>query len=292
VAVEPAAPTCAGVSVSTGFRDPVEVSLECAGGSLTYETVSAPHGGELSGLDPQTGALVYTPEEGFSGADSFTYRAVNPRGKSPPATVTLTVAPPPPSCRHVPVSTGAAVPVSARLDCAGSGALTYSTVSKPAHGSLTQFSPATGAFTYVPLPGFSGADSFAYRAANSGGPSDVATVTIAVAALSPPAPPPTVSNSFRLAKVKRDPRRGTATVAVWVPGPGTVRLAKTAKVAPARERAGSAGVVTLTVKPRGKAARLLRELGRVEVVAEVVYLPDGGVAATADRKLTLRAKPH
>jgi cyclophilin family peptidyl-prolyl cis-trans isomerase len=70
--------------------------------------------------------------------------------------------------------------------------LTYSLVSQPSHGTVTNFNPSTGTLTYTPNPGFSGNDSLQF-AVNSTGPkttpatltSAPATVTITVS----PAPP-------------------------------------------------------------------------------------------------------
>ena len=55
-------------------------------------------------------------------------------------------------------------------------ALTASLVSGPANGSLT-FN-ANGSFTYTPGPGFSGRDTFTYRAVQGTLVSNIATVTI------------------------------------------------------------------------------------------------------------------
>ncbi len=59
-----------------------------------------------------------------------------------------------------------------------------------------------GAFTYTPKTGFSGTDSFGYRASDGTGNGNEANVTVQVAPLPPPPPPPpapipsTVSNNF------------------------------------------------------------------------------------------------
>jgi hypothetical protein len=58
--------------------------------------------------------------------------------------------------------------------------LTASQVSGPSHGMLTLRSD--GSFTYTPYAGFSGSDSFTYKATGSQRESNVATVTIDVVA--------------------------------------------------------------------------------------------------------------
>jgi cyclophilin family peptidyl-prolyl cis-trans isomerase len=63
----------------------------------------------------------------------------------------------------------------------------YSILSGPAHGTISNFDPTTGTLTYTPAAGFSGTDTFTYSATSSGpnstataASSDPATVTIVV----------------------------------------------------------------------------------------------------------------
>ena len=58
------------------------------GDTLTYAVVSGPTHGTLSGAAPD---LTYTPNPGFVGGDSFTFKVTDPYGASSTATVTLTV---------------------------------------------------------------------------------------------------------------------------------------------------------------------------------------------------------
>ena len=81
--------------------------------------------------------------------------------------------------------------------------LTYSIVSPPVHGAISNFNASTGTFTYTPAAGFTGIDTFTYdveatgpNAAEPAATSNPSTVTITVAAQSqtqpqspPPAPP-------------------------------------------------------------------------------------------------------
>jgi hypothetical protein len=73
------------------------------------------------------------------------------------------------------------------LRCSGVS-FSYAIVSNPSHGSLGVINQSSGTLTYAPRPGFSGTDSFTYEATNVAGPSEAATVTLAVAA-----PPPSGS---------------------------------------------------------------------------------------------------
>jgi cyclophilin family peptidyl-prolyl cis-trans isomerase len=46
--------------------------------------------------------------------------------------------------------------------------LTYSLLSQPAHGTITNFNPSTGSLTYTPDPGFGGLDSLQYEVTATG----------------------------------------------------------------------------------------------------------------------------
>lgn len=95
------------------------------------------------------------------------------------------------------------------------------------------------------------------------------------------------SNDFRLGKLKRNKRRGTATLTAVVPGPGTLTL--TGKgVRRARKRAARAGKVKLPVKTVGKAARRLNGTGKTKLRLKVVFAPDGGPPATKRRPAVLK----
>ena len=58
----------------------------------------------------------------------------------------------------------------------GGGVMTAGVVANVSHGVLAL--ATNGSFTYTPNAGFSGNDTFTYRATNSSGPSNIATVTI------------------------------------------------------------------------------------------------------------------
>jgi hypothetical protein len=58
--------------------------------------------------------------------------------------------------------------------------LTFSLASAPLHGVLAVFDPGTGAFTYRPAHGFTGADQFTYRVSDGAMQSSAATVSLVV----------------------------------------------------------------------------------------------------------------
>ena len=105
-------------------------------------------------------------------------------GGSAPTTVGDTYA----TAFNTPLNVGA--PGVLQNDSAnGGGAMTAAMVADATHGSAIL--NAAGSFSYMPASGFSGADSFTYRASNGGGPGNVATVTITVAGPNGGPQPPT-----------------------------------------------------------------------------------------------------
>jgi DNA-binding beta-propeller fold protein YncE len=191
VAISAPPPSCSNVSPSTTEGAAVQVSLQCSGeGPLTFEVTAQPEHGALSGLDPATGIVTYTPNPGFSGSDTFSYRASNSGGQSNIASAQITVeaAVPPPNCTGTSATTPAGAAVQVTLRCTGEGSLTFSLTAQPQHGVLSDFDPVAGVVTYTPNAGFSGSDTFSYRASNAGGQSGAASALINVHPVSPPPP--------------------------------------------------------------------------------------------------------
>lgn len=105
--------------------------------------------------------------------------AFSPQGRIPD---------PPPQCRDTGTETQGVTPVSADLTCDGL-IDRREIVTQPQHGTLSG-DPSTGTLTYTAAPGFSGTDTFTYRAVNESGESNEATATILVYAAPPPPPEP------------------------------------------------------------------------------------------------------
>ena len=162
------------------------------GDALTFAVVTPPEHGTLTGTGP---TRTYTPAPDYHGPDSFTFRANDGSVDSNLATVSLTVR----SVNDVPtavakqLTTPHATPVGALLEGADADgdALTFAVQTSPAHGTLTGTPPA---LTYTPAAGFSGGDSFTYRAFDGTAFSAPATIQITVGD-APPATngPPTVT---------------------------------------------------------------------------------------------------
>ncbi|TDN93079.1 choice-of-anchor L domain-containing protein [Microbacterium sp. BK668] len=87
-------PVAVGQSVITAHGTAVGLALSATdadGDDLTYAIVGQPAHGVLTGTPPN---LIYTPAAGYSGPDSFTFRANDGRDDSLSAPVTITVQPP------------------------------------------------------------------------------------------------------------------------------------------------------------------------------------------------------
>ncbi|MFP5353095.1 MAG: Ig-like domain-containing protein, partial [Actinomycetota bacterium] len=142
----------------------------------------------------------YTPNAGFSGNDSFTYRVCDDDGACDTATVNITVAAAPaapeaPVANDDTATTTEGTPVTIDVDgndTDGDGNLDPSTVSitvPPAAGSGSVTCNNSGVCTFTPVAGFSGTATFTYRICDTTGLCDTATVTVTVAGI-PAGPPP------------------------------------------------------------------------------------------------------
>ena len=136
------------------------------------------------------GGFSYTPASGYSGPDSFTYHANDGSLNSNIATVSITVN----SVNTAPVAAADSFSTNQNtaLVVTAAGVLTNDTDAQsntltailsagPSHGSLSL--NANGGFTYTPTTGYTGPDSFTYRANDGSLNSNIATVSINVNAV-------------------------------------------------------------------------------------------------------------
>jgi len=121
------------------------------------------------------GGFSYTPAAGFSGDDSFSYKAIDSTGSaSNTVTATITViantAPTAVADGSYNVNAGSSFVLAASGVLANDSdpdnvaqgqALTAIKVTNPAHGAVTM--AANGGFTYIPVASYLGADSFTYK---------------------------------------------------------------------------------------------------------------------------------
>jgi len=163
------------------------------GGAMTAAVVSAPTHGFLDFA--ATGGFTYTPSQGFFGADRFAYRATNTIGTGNPAWVNLTVTVPSPTAVNdvyalsfeTPLVVAAPGVLANDVNPASGSSMTAGLVTSVSHGALSF--TASGAFSYVPAAGYAGSDTFTYRAINTGGAGNVATVSLHVGAPTTVQPP-------------------------------------------------------------------------------------------------------
>jgi len=154
---------------------------------LTYALgTAATHGSALVNTD---GSFTYTPSPNYNGFDSFTFTVNDGRGGTDEGTVSITINPHNDGPTAVDDAyTGAA---GSPLNVAAPGVLandsdvdgdpfTAIQLSWPANGTLT-FN-ADGSFTYTPMAGWSGTDSFTYQASDGLAGSEITTVTLTITA--------------------------------------------------------------------------------------------------------------
>jgi hypothetical protein len=153
--------------------------------TLTYAIVTNPGHGTLSGSG---NTRTYTPTAGYSGSDSFTFKANDGGLDSNTATVAITInAAQKPIANPQPVTTPEDTLKAITLTGSDPGgkSLTYTIVTTPGHGALSGTAPSV---TYTPTANYNGSDSFTFKVNNGSLDSDPATVSLTVTAVtnSPP----------------------------------------------------------------------------------------------------------
>jgi hypothetical protein len=186
-----AAPTCSNMNVGVPHNAATPIYITCTGGTGTgspdVQIMTNPSKGTLSPAAGGTSTdqwVVYTPNAGQSGSDSFTYQGVSPGSGGggsnevgPPLTVSLTIgAGTAPACfsssQSVPQNDATHVtPTNVRLICASGGdpIVSYSIVDATDHGALSTSSLNSGLVGYTSNSGYAGADTFGFRATSTCG---------------------------------------------------------------------------------------------------------------------------
>ncbi len=193
-AVNDATSTPSGTPVSIGVLgndsdpngDPLTVTAATPG---TNGSTSISTNGTTS---PTDDVVVYTPNSGFTGTDSFTYTISDGMGGLDTATVTVTVNPAPnaaPDATNDTASTIASTPISVAVlgnDSDPNGDPLTVTAATPGTNGSTSIStngttsPTDDVVVYTPNSGFTGTDSFTYTISDGMGGLDTATVTVTV----------------------------------------------------------------------------------------------------------------
>jgi hypothetical protein len=179
------APVAQAQNVSTlknAAKPVVLVAADADGDALTYSIMVQPAHGSLSAV---TGAdVTYTPATDYVGSDTFTFKATDGQADSNAATVSITVTAPPntaPVAQDQSVSTvkNTVKTITFAATDADGDTLTYSIVTQPANGAIGGTPPNV---TYTPAAGYTGADSFTFKANDGKADSNVASVSVTVTA--------------------------------------------------------------------------------------------------------------
>jgi len=186
---------------SDGFSAPTNGALRVAapgvlandsgGGPLTALLISGPARGNFNLTN--NGGFSYTPTNGFSGADRFSYACTDGQTTSAVTTVTLTVTNSALANDDAFIAASnttlwVAQPGVLANDQGGAAPLAVLLAGGPTDGTLTLTN--NGGFSYTPANGFIGTDSFTYRCTDGQSTSAVAVVTLTVI------PPLAAKNDF------------------------------------------------------------------------------------------------
>ncbi len=211
------------------------VASDADGDSLTFSVVGNPAHGSVTLDNANTGAYTYTPDQGYSGLDSFTFRVSDGRAESNVAAVSITVqAAVPPVAGNLALTAYENEAIMGTLPASGPGgsALSFAIGTQPAHGTVSITDTATGAFTYTPDMDYSGPDSFTFTATDTvtGLASNTATVAITVNPTPPPNAVPPVAGNLALTTYENTAIAG-ALPAVVTPAADTLVFALAAQPA-------------------------------------------------------------
>lgn len=172
-------------TATTSINTPITVSVLTNDTGLAPLTVSGAANGTSGTVTFTAGDVTYTPNLGFTGADSFTYTVLDGNGETKTGgTVNVTV-----QAAGAPLTTGdtattnqnTGVAIAAGSnDTVSNTPATYAILSVPTNGNTVVTNAGTGAMTYTPNAGFVGNDSFTYRITDAATLTGDGTVTITV----------------------------------------------------------------------------------------------------------------
>lgn len=106
--------------------------------------------------------------------------------------------------------------------------------------------------------------------------------------IDPPGADPLAPKRFGLGRARANRRNGTVALRVTVPGPGLLTVKAGNAIRKVSRRAAGAGELTLRLRPRPVARRILRRDGRVRVRVGVDFEPAVGARQTAIRVLAFQ----
>lgn len=180
-------PVVAPMAFSTAHNTAAAITLKAVdpeGSALAYVVVSSPSNGTLSGTAPN---FTYTPNNGYAGSDSFTFKANDGALDSTAERAVIVVnaatvaenRAPTAIAQTVNATTAQARSITLTGSDPDNNALTYVVVSQPGKGTLSGTAPN---LTYTSAAGFVGTDSFTFKVNDGKVDSAVAMITLNVTA--------------------------------------------------------------------------------------------------------------
>jgi hypothetical protein len=176
--------------VTTDIDTSAPITLDATdkdGDRLTYSIGTTPNHGSLSSFDKDTGSVVYNPNSGYTGSDSFTFTTSDESSTSNTAKISITVnpvthinSPPVAESQDVTTNRDTSAPITLDATDKDGDRLTYSIGTTPNHGSLSPFDENTGSVVYNPISGYTGSDSFTFTTSDESSTSNTAKVSITV----------------------------------------------------------------------------------------------------------------
>jgi hypothetical protein len=166
-----------------------------------FRIVNSPTNGQISNFNELTGELTYTPTNNFFGSDSFTFKVIDSQGleSTEAAVVSINVKElPPPPLNNPPIAvdkvveTNSNTPVSITLEGTdidqGDTINSFTIVSSPTNGQISNFNTNAGTLTYTPNNNFVGQDTFTIKVTDNRGlqSTNIGLVSINVKPTQPP----------------------------------------------------------------------------------------------------------
>jgi len=194
ITVDPAAPQAAPDFIVVDEDGSAVVSVLANDSGDGLSVASATNGSLGSTAVNADGTVTYTPAANANGADSFSYTVIDSLGREATASVSVTVNP----VNDAPVAqadsyaalagetfTSSGSVLDNDSDADGDPLAVTAFDATSANGGAVHVN-ADGTFTYTPLAGFTGQDSFSYTASDGNGAEASADVTLSVADTSAP----------------------------------------------------------------------------------------------------------
>ncbi|HYE89864.1 MAG TPA: autotransporter domain-containing protein, partial [Terriglobales bacterium] len=168
----------ADTTVNVAFQQTTAITLPITGDIGTVNIVSLPDHGIVA-TSAGSAMVSYTPADGYSGEDRFTYSVTNPAGTTTVATVSIVVGTFAPVGRTatmvVPLNTPTTIDLARFITASG---LTGVSIAEDAKKGFVAVNGTK--VTYTPSQDYFGPDSFTYVAFGNAGKSTPARVTVSI----------------------------------------------------------------------------------------------------------------